>query len=1017
MQYLLQSFFCCLLTISATGQITINGVVTDAVSGETVIGATVQVPGTGIGTATDYDGSFRLEVPDTTTAFVVDYLGYASYRQPLDGRASYAIVISEATSTLNEVIVVGYGAQKRSNISGAVSTVTSEEIQEANITRVEQALQGRTAGVQVAQVSGSPGSPLTVRVRGTGSVNNSDPLYLVDGVPVDGIDFLNPDDIKSINVLKDAASAAIYGARGANGVVLITTVSGNTEAVGSISYNGYYGIQQPWRQLDLLTAREYAIMRNESRINAGKVPLVELQDPSLLGEGTDWQAAIFETAPQTNHQLRFQTGTATSNLAVSGSYLNQDGIVGGEKAGFERYTVRLAGNNQVKKYLDVGTNLNFTYLQRNFLPENNEFNTPLVRALNMDPITPVRKADGTYAYSIYSDTDITNPVNAIEQTSNRWASHRVVGNVYAELNPLPGLRIRSAYSVDATFAFQRIFNPIFNLSNDPVLNDAPGGERTVANSVAEQRLTWRNWQWENTATYQHVFNKRHDFTATLGTSLLSNRYDFLGGGNSDLPSNNPDDAFLGNTIAPIESQTAGSFLTESALASYFGRVNYVFDGRFLFSTTLRVDGSSRFGANNRYGYFPSVSGGYLISEEDFFDVDPVSSLKVRASWGRNGNDRIGDYGFSTVVSAGQNYTFGEGETITNGAVPLTPANPDLRWETTTQTDIGLDLELLNGQVYFVTDYYRKMTTDMLFAAPIPLYVGSAPPVQNIGSVLNTGWEFALNWRPRTGDWKFDLGANISFVENEVVSLGMDAEPLFTGRVQSANSFVSRTAVGEPIAGFYGFVTDGLFQTQAEVEAHAFQNEQTQPGDIRFKDLNNDGVIDLLDQDYIGNPTPDFVYGFTGDVSWKSFDFNVFLQGTQGNDIYNATVRYDFSYVNRPAAVLDRWTGPGTSNSVPRLSDNDANQNARVSDRFVEDGSYLRVKNVVLGYSLPKPVIEKLRVQRLRFYLSAQNLLTFTDYSGLDPEIGTFFNSPLEIGIDKGFYPQARTFLGGVNLTF
>jgi TonB-dependent starch-binding outer membrane protein SusC len=516
--------------------------------------------------------------------------------------------------------------------------------------------------------------------------------------------------------------------------------------------------------------------------------------------------------------------------------------------------------------------------------------------------------------------------------------------------------------------------------------------------------------------YTKKFGARHDFTFTAGTTALYNRADWSGGANTNLPTNDPNDAFISNTIDPIASQSAYQGADESSLFSYFGRANYSLDNKYIFSATFRADGSSRFGRNNRFGYFPSVSGAWVISEEDFWNVDAVNFLKLRSSWGRNGNDRIGNYSFTTVVLSGQNYTFGPNENITNGSVSLVTANPDLRWETSTQTNFGLDLELMNGQLGFITDYYVKQTTDMLYAAPIPLIAGTAPPIQNVASAENQGWEFAVYYRNRKSAFKYNLGANIAFVKNRVTSLGLGGEPVLSGRVQSANAFAAKTEVGQPIASFFGYVTDGIFQNQQEVEAHAFQSEGTAPGDIRFADLNGDGVIDILDQTYIGNPTPDFTYGFNMDFEYKGFDLALFFHGTYGNEIYNSTVRYDFTYVNRPVSALERWTGPGTSDFEPRVNLNDPNQNARVSDRFVEDGSYFRLKNVQFGYNFPGAWTSRARLQKLRVYVSAQNLLTFTQYSGLDPEIGAIGNA-LEIGIDRGFYPQARTVMGGVSVTF
>ncbi len=1005
-----------LLSEALSAQVSVSGRIIGAVDGQPLIGATVAIEGTSGGAIADGDGRFRLTAPSSESVLVFSYTGMLSKKEKIGSRSIIDIVLDENNALINEVVVVGYGSQKRSNISGAVSTITAAEISELPVLRVEQALQGRTAGVQVTQNSGSPGSPLTVRIRGTGTINNSDPLYIVDGIPVDGLDFLNPNDIETMNVLKDAASAAIYGSRGANGVVLITTKGGKKNQDGKVAYDAYFGMQSAWKKVNLLNAREYAILSNEAHIAAGQVPLPELANPEALGRGTDWLDAIFGNAPMSSHQLSFSGGSEKSTYTVSGNYFDQEGIVGGDKAGFRRYTARINGTNTVKKWLTIGTNIGLTNLGRRFLPENNEFTTPLVRALNMDPVTSVRKDDGTFAYSRYADTDIVNPVNAMEQTFDRWKSNRIVGAVFSELTLAPGLRFRSSYSVDATFATRDIFYPKFDLSSDPVLSDAPAGEKNLINSVVKQHNSWRTWQLENVLTWDHNFGDDHHLTLTGGTTALENRYEYSGGANTNLPSNDPDDAFISNTIDPIASQSAYGGADESSLLSVFGRANYEFKQKYLFSAALRADGSSRFGPNNRYGYFPSVSVGWIISEESFWGSKALEFLKIRASWGQNGNDRIGNYGFSTVVLSGQNYTFGPGETITNGSVPLTVANPDLRWETITQTDIGFDATFFNGRLSWTSDFYLKNTSGMLYAAPIPLTVGAAPPVRNIASVKNTGWETDVQYRNRSGAFKYSVGGNLSIVKNEVTGLGEGGEPVFAGRVQSANASVTKTEVGQPIGAYFGYVTDGIFQTRQEVTDHAFQSENTAPGDIRFKDLNGDGVVNTDDQDYIGNPIPDFTYGFTADVEWKGFDLGIFLQGAQGNDLYNATVRYDFTYVNRPVSVLNRWTGPGTSNSEPRVNLSDPNQNARVSDRFVEDGSYLRLKNVQLGYSLPKNLLERIGFEKLRVYVSGQNMFTFTRYTSMDPEIGSY-GGALEAGIDRGFYPQARVLLGGINVVF
>jgi TonB-linked SusC/RagA family outer membrane protein len=1010
------TFICLLFSLAVSAQTRIIGRITLAPEGDAAISATVLIKGTTVGARTDFDGNFVLDAPAGATVLVASYIGYITQEIPLNGQSTFNIRLEENTAQLEEVVVTGYGSQKRSSISGSVSTVSAQEIAERPILRVEQALQGRTAGVQVAQNSGSPGSTLSVRVRGVGTINNADPLYIVDGIPVDGLDFLNPNDIETINVLKDAASAAIYGSRGANGVVLITTKGGKRNQDGKVSYEAYYGIQRAQRYMELLNAREYATLQNEAYVAAGKTPLPEFANPELLGEGTNWQEAIFETAPIASHQLSFTGGGEKSAYTLTGNYFSQDGIVGGDKANFQRATARFNATHDLKKWLTIGNNLGFTWLERQGLVENSQYNSPLIRALNMDPVTPVRKADGTYAYSNYSSTDIANPVNGIEQTYNAWRSNRVVGSVYGDIKLAKGLTFRSALSLDATFAIQRGFVPKFDLSNIPEISEAPAAEKSVINSVSVANHFWRNWQAENYLTWNKSFGEMHNLTMIAGTTALNNRYTVSGGANTNLPSNNWKDAYISNTVDPIESQSAYQWATESSLLSYFAKANYEWNRTYLFSATFRADGSSRFGRNNRYGYFPSFSAGWVASHENFWKLDMVNFFKIRASWGQNGNDRIGDYSFTTVVNNGQNYTFGSGENITNGAVALTAANPDLKWETSTQTDIGIDAEMLDGRVQFTADYYIKKTSDMLYAAPIPLVAGTAAPIQNVATAENRGLELSLNYRNRDRALKYSFGGNIAFVKSEVTGLGRGGEPVLSGYVQSANANAAKTDVGHPVASFFGYVTDGIFQNQQEIEAAAFQSTGTAPGDIRFKDLDGNGVIDEKDRTYIGNPTPRYNYGFNADFEWKGIELSLFFQGTQGNDIFMNLTRYDFSYVNRPASALQRWTGEGSSNIEPRMSLSDPNQNARVSDRFIQDGSYLRLKTLQLGYNLPKSWLSKIKFDKVKVYMTAQNLLTFTKYTGLDPEIGNIGGS-LEIGIDRGFYPQARTVMGGVSVTF
>lgn len=1009
----------CILMLSSYsfGQsIDITGVVTSSFDNQPIIGANVTVKGSGdLGTITEVDGSYKITVDDgEELVLVFSYIGMATKEVVVGGRTVVDVVMDVEASLINEIVVVGYGTEKRSSINAAVAVVTAEEISSTPALRVEQALQGRAAGVVVAQNSGSPGSTLSVNIRGINSLGSSEPLYVVDGIPVDGLDFLNTADIETISILKDAAAAGIYGTRGANGVVLITTKSGNYEKEGRISYEGYQGVQSPWKKLNLLNAREYAIIQNESFIAAGKVPRPEFANPNALGVGTDWQDAVFANAPIGSHSVRMTGGSKKSSYSLSGGYFQQDGIVGGEKARFKRYTARLATEYKVKDWLTVGTNVGFTNLERNAINENNEFSTPLVHTLNMDPVTPVRKEDGTYAYSKYADTDIANPVNQIELTYDTWTSNRVVGALYGVLDFTSDLSLRTSYSIDATFATQDIFVPRFNLSNDVDLRDAPDHEIRDENSVAINHNTWKSSQVENVLTYKKLIEGKHQITVDMGNSVLQRRYHTAGASNTNLPSNDPDDAYIGNTIDPLESQGASEFAEEESLLSYFGRVNYNFDEKYFITAIMRADGSSKFGPDNRFGYFPSFSLGWLITEEEW-NLGPVSYLKLRSGWGKNGNDRIGNNRYRTVVSSGQNYTYSPDETIVNGSVPLAVGNSELRWEETNQFNVGLDAEFLNGRISLTTDYFIKNTNDMLYESPIPLTVGAQPPTQNVASMRNKGWEFAANYKDKVAGFSYDFGGNITFINNEVTDLGLGSEPIVDGDIPQ-QGFATLTDIGQPIGSFYGYITDGIFQNGEEVAAHAFQNSATAPGDIRFKDLNNDGVIDEEDRTYIGNPNPDFSYGITANFKYAGVDLGIFLQGVSGNDIFNATVRYDLPFSNKPNSILDRWTGEGTSNNEPRVSLNDPNFNSRISDRFIEDGSYLRLKNIQIGYTLPEYLLERMKMDKMRIYMSSNNLFTFTKYTGLDPEIGAY-GGALSAGIDRGFYPQAKSFIFGLQLTF
>ena len=1018
MKNLLLAFsFLATMTVTAFSQgKAVTGTVTAAEDGQALPGVTVVEKGTQNATFTDLDGRYTLTVAGEEATLIFSFIGYTPQSLAVGAKAEINASLSADVAGLEEVIVVGYGNQKRSKISGAVGTIDSKEITSMPVLRTEQALQGRAAGVQVTQNSGQPGSTQSIRIRGTGSLNNAEPLYVIDGIPSGGIDYLNPADIASISILKDAASAAIYGARGGNGVVLITTKAGSKNQKPQITYESYYGVQEPWKYMALLNAEEYAILMNESRSAAGLTPLAALANPSEL-ETFDWQDEIFERAAMMNHSFSFTKGTESSSTAIGGSYFTQDGIVGGDKGNFERYTFRVNTRQDGGERFRLGQNVNFTHLNRSALAENNEFATPVGRALNMDPITQARRDDGSFAYSNFIDSDIANPANQIALNNDFWTTNRFVGSSFAEFDLLSNLTFRSTMSVDLSLGSQRIFNPTYDLGIGPNDPDRPAYEFRPVNSLILGENKWSNWQWENIVTYDKELSNGDELKVVAGYSSLKNRNTSFYGSRDSLATNDVQYAYLNNSLnAAEQAPSANGGISESAFIGQFMRVDYGLGDAISLAGTIRRDGSSRFGVNNRYGIFPSFSAAWNMTELPWVaEKDWIDFLKLRASWGQNGNaDGIGNYDYTSLVYNGLNYTFGGDQVQVNGAGPINTSNPDLKWETVEQTNIGIDADLYKGKLNIVLDYFVKSTNDMLAVVPLPGVVGYLPSATNVASAKNTGVEFMVNHRNQVGAVEYAVGGNISFIRNEVTGLGEGGQPISTGSVFGIGDLVSYTEIGQPIAYFYGYETAGIFQTDEEAAANTSLPD-AQAGDVIFVDQNGDGVVDGEDKVMIGNPHPDFTYGFNFEANYKSFDFSLFLQGAHGNDLLNGVFRYDLNTTNLPVSALERWTGEGSTNVYPRISHSDPNQNNRISDRFVEDGSFMRIKNVQLGYTLPESVMQRLSIGKCRIYVAASNLFTFTNYSGLDPEIGS--RGTLEIGIDRGFYPSARTFMAGVNVNF
>lgn len=1024
-----------LLIASSTSHAqSVTGSIKDSNTQEPLIGATILVKGSTIGTISDFNGDFVIEVASTSDILEISYIGYDTQDFPLNGQTSINVLLETSKNDLDEIVVVGYGSQKKREITGATARLSAEEISSTPILRVEQSLQGRTPGVQVTNLSGQPGEEPTIRIRGTGTTGNAKPLYIVDGFPVSGIDYLNPGDIESIDVLKDAASAAIYGARAANGVVLITTKSGY-EGKLNVTYSSYLGVQNVARKIDMLGADDYRMLMNEGATNAGLTAPFDLDE--IAGNDTDWQAAIFQkNAPMQNHQLSFTGGNEKSTFASTLSYFTQEGIIGGSKSQFDRYTARLNSAHKINDFLRIGNNLAYTHLIRRSVGNNQSFNGAFSSALNLDPLTPVYEtdpdvlsqapysnnpvvttADGqVYGVSEYVGGEIANPLAILEIDNNETRKDQVVGNVYAELEPIKGLKARTSIGVDLAYVLDDGFRPLFYL-NGAQFND----DKTSVNKAIDRYFTW---QWENTLSYEKTFN-RHKATLLLGTTASEYNYENIAGFNADVPLTDPNHVYLDQATDTVWTAEGGA--AHSALFSVFGRLNYNFDNKYSVSAVLRRDGSSKFGANNRFGIFPSVGVAWVASEEQFIkNISALDLLKLRASWGINGNQEIGDYQFVSVINNGRGYDFGNGTEV--GSSPLFIENQDIRWEQAEQINVGLDAGFFKNRLQLTLDFYVKNTSGLLEKIPIPAHVGNDGPTSNVGSVQNKGIELALNWRNKSGPWRYSFGINGAYNKNKMTFIG-NSEKVITGAGWAIAGAVTRAEEGLPISFFWGYKTDGIFQNQNEVFQYINnQGELLQPkavpGDVRFVDVNNDGIIDEDDRTNIGNPFPDFTFGLNLSVEYKRLDFALFLQGAIGNEIFNGMQRQDLRYTNRPTNILDRWHGEGTSDSTPRYTWVDTNNNYRISDLYIEDGSHLRFKNIQLGYNFSPQFLDKIRASEWRIYASVENLFTLTKYTGVDPEIGALpkpdddavLNS-LDIGIDRAVYPQARTLRVGTTITF
>lgn len=971
-------------------QITVQGVVKDQ-TGETVIGASVMEKGTTNGTITGIDGDFSLNMSPNGT-LVVSFVGYKTQEVQVKGQKQLQVVLSEDAEMLDEVVVIGYGTMKKSDLTGAVSSIGNKDIKDSPVSNLGQAIQGKISGVQIVD-AGKPGDNVSIKIRGLGSINNCDPLVVIDGVPTDlGLSSLNMTDVERLDVLKDASATAIYGSRGANGVVMITTKRG-TEGKGKLAVSANYSFQNATNVPSLLNAAQYAELSNDMMVNSGRNPNPEWANPSELGAGTDWMDELLRTGVMQNYTVSYSGGNEKSHYYVSGGFLDQSGIV--KSVNYRRFTFQSNSDAQVLKWLKFSNNITFSADTK----KSGSYN--IGDALKALPIYPVKNEDGSWSgpdgnSEWYGST--RNPIGPTELNKSQTDGYNFLANLTAELTFTKWLKFKSTFGYDAKFWFIDNFTPKYNWKPTPT-------EETSRYKSDNKSFTYL---WDNYFLFDHTFAEKHRVGLMAGMSAQWNTNDYLNAQKNVFMFDNVHEMDNGEEMYAI-----GGNETEWALLSYMARVNYSYEDRYLLTATIRRDGSSRFGKKHRWGTFPSVSVAWRASQEKWFPKnDYINDLKVRAGYGVTGSQAsVGNYSYLASYNTSV-YPFGISSGNQTALVSSTLANPYIHWEEVAQTNIGFDASLFNSRVMFSFDAYLKETRDMLVKASIPITSGfedTTTTYTNAGKVRNQGIEMSLHTINLTGELGWETNLTATYNKNKIKDLNSDV-PYYINQIN--NSYVTMLAKDYPINVFYGYITDGIFQNQSEVNTHAVQ-PGAEPGDIRFRDLNNDGVINDSDRTVIGNPNPSWLFSMNNSLSYKGFELSVFLQGIAGNKIYNANNIDNTGMAaayNQTTDVLKRWQGEGTSNSMPRAVFGDPNQNTRVSDRFVENGSYLRLKNITLSYTFPKQWLQKAQIENARLSLSCENVATITGYSGFDPEVGIN-------GIDQNRYPISRTFSLGLNFNF
>jgi TonB-dependent starch-binding outer membrane protein SusC len=998
-------------------QRTITGTITNAKDGSPLVDATVRAVGEQTTVLTKPDGSFSIPVSPAARALEVSYVGMKTQTVPITAGSAVTIAMEEVSGALQDVVVVGYNTQRKATITGAIAAVNMDDLKERRVADVAQALQGQVAGVQVTQSTGAPGDQINIRIRGEGTIGNNSPLFIVDGIPSRDISFLAPADIQTMSVLKDASAASIYGSRASAGVIVITTKTGR-KGRSFIDINYFNGIQKVTNLPTMLNATQYLNKLEEAWNNSGYTgvnPYTADKSRTDLAN-TNWLDELFETGHSQNLQLTASGGSDKIQYLMSGGYYKQDGIVIFDNDKYQRYNFRSNINASLTERLNIGVNLQLSYAKQDKLSSKGDAPGIIRHALIRPPVIPVYKNNTDPTYSVRDPfTDLpfyktpwnssdnryefsSNPVALAYFTDDKRNNFKTFGNIYGEYAFLAdkALKFRTNLGIDLNLTHNKAFNE--NFGDDDGGGNATDrglGRKNRPNNLSENRGEEITITWNNTLNFNKSLD-RHTINALVGSEFIKNYASSIGASRArfDFTSETFQYIDYGGTQADLWN---GGSASEWALFSVFGSATYMFDTRYMITGNLRADASSRFAENNQWGYFPSVSAGWRISNESFMkDIQWLSDMKLRVSTGKLGNQEIDNYAFLTLLRrSGEQYLISR------------YGNPDLKWETTAQHNIGLDLGVLSNRLYFSADYFIKKTSDILLPISLPSIVGNvSPTIVNAGEVSNKGLEFAVNYRNMDRVFKYSINANFATITNRVEKLHPNL-PSLVGDVY-------RTEAGHPLSAFYGYAAEGIYQTQAEITSHLHgtTNPPDKPGDIRFKDLNNDGVINDNDRTYIGNPIPKFSYGLNASGEYKGFDLSVLFQGVQGVDRYNDAKQitdYDSRPFNHSVAVLDAWKGAGTSNTMPRTTFND-NGSSKKSSIFVEDASYLRLKNLEIGYSLThlRP-LSRLGAQNIRVYISGQNLFTLTDYTGLDPESTDL--------LDRGTYPQSKAYLFGINVRF